>query len=133
MKPLRSNEFRQFWLTAILFVLWNIALTTLQLWQSLWLLGLLVNFLLIVVMAEGIGYKVPVRYKKIYERGLAFGFPILLLLSWELIVRAGILSPRWFPPPTRIIRVLWHLAITYDTFTKTSLLGRPWLIPQKFA
>ncbi len=133
MQRIRLKEFRKSSLSTIVFVLWNVALTSLGLWQSLWIVGLSVNFFLIVVMAEGIGRKVPVRYRKIYERGLAFGFPILLLISWELIVRAGILSPRWFPPPSRVLRALWNVSISYDSFTKTSLLGRPWLIPQKFA
>ncbi len=45
----------------------------------------------------------------------------------------GILSPDWFPPPTRIASALWELATKYDEFNKTSLLGRPWLIPQRLA
>ena len=133
MKRTRLNESQKFGLSAIILVLWNVTLTSMGLWQSLWIVSLLVNFFLIVVLAEGIGHKVPVRYRKIYERGLAFGFPILLLISWELIVKAGILSPRWFPPPSKVLRALGNLSISYDSFTKTSLLGRPWLIPQKFA
>lgn len=120
-------------LSAIVFILWNAGMTVLGLWESLWLIGLLVNFSLIVVLAEGIGRRVPVRYQKTYERGLAIAFPVLLLMSWELIVRAEILSPRWFPPPSRVFSALWELSIGYDSFTKTSLLGRPWLLPQKFA
>jgi len=131
VKRIRLNEFRKSGLSVIIFVLWNVILTSLGLWQSLWVVGLLGNFFIIVVLAEGIGRKIPVRYRKIYERGLTLGFPILLLISWELIVKAGILSPRWFPPPSRVIRALWNLSISYDSFTKTSLLGRPWLIPQK--
>jgi ABC-type nitrate/sulfonate/bicarbonate transport system permease component len=133
VKRIRLNEFQKFGLSAIIFFLWNVILTSLGLWQSLWIVGLVVNFFLIVRLVEGIDHKVPVRYRKIYERGLAFGFPILLLISWELIVKAGILSPRWFPPPSRVIRALGDLSLSYDSFTKTSLLGRPWLIPQKFA
>jgi len=133
VKRMRLNELWKSGLSAVVFVLWNVTLTSLKLWQSLWIVGLLVNFFLIVILAEGIGRKLPVRSRKMYERGLAFGFPILLLISWELIVKAEILNPRWFPPPSSVIRALGNLSISYDAFTKTSLLGRPWLIPQKFA
>ncbi len=127
------SESRKSALSAIVFILWNTGMTVLGLWDSLWLPGLLVNFFLIVVLAEGVSRKVPGRYKKTYERGLAIAFPVLLLISWELIVKAEILSPRWFPPPSRVLRALWNLSTSYDSFTKTSVLGRPWLFPQKFA
>ncbi|MEL7235509.1 MAG: ABC transporter permease, partial [Chloroflexota bacterium] len=39
---------------------------------------------------------------------------------------------RWFPPPTDVAAALWDLTINYDRFQETSLLGRPWLIPQQF-
>ena len=93
----------------------------------------LLNFAAVVVIAEAVGRRVPVKYKEIYERGLAIGFPILLALGWELLVMGGILNERWFPPPTKVAVALWDLAVNYDTFQKTSLLGRPWLIPAQFS
>jgi len=111
----------------------NTLMTVLGIWQSFWWAGLFVNFILIVMLAEQVGRRVPPRYKKAYERSLAIGFPILLLIAWEMLVRYGILNARWFPPPTRIGAALWDLAISYDEFSETSLLGRPWLIPQRFS
>ena len=114
-------------------VLWNVSLFILGAWSSFWVLGLGGNFVAIVILAERLGRYVPVRYARAYERCLALTFPLLLLLSWEMLVGAGILNPRWFPPPSKIVRALWNMAIGYDRFTKTSLLGRPWLLPGKFA
>ena len=36
------------------------------------------------------------------ERWLSILSPIALLLVWELLVRAGLLDPRFFPPPSRV-------------------------------
>ena len=132
MKPVQLSDIRKYGLPVLICVLWNLALTLLDLWHSSWVVGLLVNFIFIVTFLEGIGRQIPVRYQNMYERGLTWLFPILLLISWELIVKAGILNPRWFPPPSKVARALWSLSVSYDTFTKTSLLGRPWLIPQQF-
>ncbi|HEB11510.1 MAG TPA: ABC transporter permease [Spirochaetales bacterium] len=131
LKQLSEN--RKLALAALALILWNLGMFGFSLWKPLWHLGLLVNFLFIVALAEALGRRVSTRYKRIYERALAVGFPILLLLAWELIVGARILNPRWFPPPSKIAVALWQLAVNYDPFTKTSLLGRPWLIPQKLA
>lgn len=117
----------------ILFILWNVGMTMLGLWKSLWIIGLVVNFFFVVVLAEKVGQNISVSYKSLYEQSLAVAFPILLLISWELLVRGGILNPRWFPPPSKVLQALWEMAISYDSFTKTSLLGRPWLLPQKFS
>lgn len=46
------------------------------------------------------------------ERLLALLSPLGLLLVWELVVRAGWLDSRLFPPPTRIIAALWDLLIS---------------------
>lgn len=116
--------------TLALLIGWNALLALAGLWAGLWLLALLVNFGLIVVLAEEVGRKVPARQHRTYELALAIGFPLLLLVTWEAIVRAGILSARWFPPPTSIAAALWDLTINYDEFNKTSLFGRPWLFPQ---
>lgn len=111
------------------FVLWNLTVTLLGLWQAFWWGILTVNFVFIVMLAERVEARLPVRYHERYKRALALGFPVLVLITWQLIVGVEILSPRWFPPPTRIAGALWELIVTFDRFNETSLLGRPWLIP----
>lgn len=115
------------------FVVFNAVYLALGLWRSNFSLGLLIDFIFIVMLAEEGSKLVRPAHKSGFERLLAIGFPILILIGWELIVQAEILNPRWFPPPTRIVRALWDLIIGYDQFTKTSLLGRPWMIPTMFA
>jgi NitT/TauT family transport system permease protein len=119
------------WLALGGLVLWNGALFGFGLWQSLWWAGLFIDFVLIVLLADNVGRFIPTRSRPAYERALAIGFPILLLITWELIVRAEILNPRWFPPPSRIAVALWDLSIHVDKFNQTSLWGRPWLLPQR--
>jgi len=114
----------------ILVVLWNGGLTVFHGWQSFWWLALLVDFILVVGIAELVGKTVSPGYIRLYEQSLSVLFPLLLLIAWELIVGNEILNPDWFPPPTRIIQSLWELLTRFDDFTKTSLLGRPWLIPE---
>jgi NitT/TauT family transport system permease protein len=114
-------------------VVWNGALVVASLWRPLWWLALLGDFALIVIAAERIGRVVPPPRRKLYERTLAFGFPVLALIAWQLIVDANILNPLWFPQPTRIGKALWDVSVNYDRFSETSLIGRPWLIPSRFA
>jgi NitT/TauT family transport system permease protein len=111
---------------------WNGILYFSALWRSFWWIALLGNFVLIVIAAERVGRAVPPARRKLYERTLAFGFPVLALIAWQLIVDAGILNPLWFPQPTRIARALWDVTVNYDRFSQTSLIGRPWLIPAQF-
>ncbi|HEX7022625.1 MAG TPA: ABC transporter permease subunit, partial [Trueperaceae bacterium] len=111
----------------------NAVVTLLGLWQGYWWGILLVDFVLLVMLAERLEARVPLRRQRAYKLALALGFPVLLLVAWQLIVGAGILNPRWFPPPTTIGRALWDLAVGYDRFNETSLLGRPWLIPSRLA
>lgn len=111
-------------------LVWNLLVTVLGLWEGLWWGILAVDFVLVVMFAERIEASLPVKFHEIYKKSLALGFPLLLLVTWELIVGAEILSPRWFPPPSQIAGALWELIVEYDTFNETSLLGRPWLIPQ---
>lgn len=120
------------WLAAGLLA-WNLLLAATGMWQAVWWAALAGNVVLIVMLAERIGRLVPPRGRKAYERGLAFGTPLLLLVAWELLADAEILSPRWFPQPTRILAALWELTVSYDRFSRTSLIGRPWLIPQAFS
>lgn len=114
-------------------IAWNLILVATGLWRSLWWLWLAGDFVLIVLAAERIGRVVPPRRRKLYERTLALGFPLAAIAAWQLIVDAGILSPLWFPQPTRIAQALWDLTVSYDRFSQTSLIGRPWLIPEAFA
>ena len=113
-------------------VVWNVLFMAAELWHPLWWAGLFGNFLLIVMLAERIGRRVPPRRRSTYEKVLALGFPVLLLIAWQLIVNAGILNPRWFPQPTKIAAALWDLIVSYDEFSKTSLLGRPWLAAEAY-
>lgn len=43
------------------------------------------------------------RRRRLQEQLLTIGSPILLLLLWELLVRAGLLDRRFFPAPTSIM------------------------------
>jgi NitT/TauT family transport system permease protein len=101
-------------------------------WQDYSALFLLLDFTLLVLLADWYGKRVSFAHRKTYDRVLALGFPLLLLLTWELLVAGGIINARWFPPPSRIIVALWDLIVTFDRFNRTSLLGRPWLIPEVF-
>jgi ABC-type nitrate/sulfonate/bicarbonate transport system permease component len=120
------------WLLAALLLI-NLLATLLRLWHPLWWLILAADAVLVVMVAERFGARVPPAQQEGYKKFLALGFPILLLVTWELIVGAGILNPRWFPAPSRIAGALWDLTVTFDRFGGTSLLGRPWLIPDRFA
>lgn len=130
------SRHRAFWAGVLWLVAglgaWNALFFGAGLWFPLWSLGLIGNFVLAVVLAERVGRAVSPRRRSLYERTLAFGFPVLALVAWQLIVDAGILSPTWFPQPTRIVQALWDLTVSYDRFSHTSLLGRPWLIPDAF-
>ena len=110
-------------LTAVLAGIWM---------SAAWLLiGL--SFVAIVLVCERIGRKVPVQHKTQYERALALGFPLLALLVWQFAGEIGLINKTWFPQPTSILKALWELTVDFDKFSKTSLLGRPWLIPEVLA
>lgn len=113
-------------------VVWNATVTLLGLWDAFWWAILAVDFVLVVMLAERLEQRLALRHQETYKYVLAFGFPVLLLICWQFIVGAEILNPRWFPPPTEIAKALWDLIVNYEEFSKTSLLGRPWLIPQVF-
>lgn len=117
----------------LILAVWNIAFLIFNLWTEFWWLGLAANFVLIVMLAHRVGELVSIQHKTRYERFLAVAFPVLLLICWQLIVTAEILNPRWFPPPTEIGEGLWDLTVNYDRFNETSLIGRPWLIPERYA
>jgi ABC-type nitrate/sulfonate/bicarbonate transport system permease component len=132
MKGLTLTNQQSLWVAAALIIITNVIMILVKLWFTVPLLGVLIDFVLIVYFAQAGGRIIPGRYMRLYERALAIGFPVLLLIGWELIVRAGILNARWFPPPTKIMTALWDLTISYDKYNKSSLLGRPWLIPEMY-
>jgi len=115
------------------FIIINVLASILDLWQGLWWMILFLDFVLVVLLAEDIGTRVPLKQQARYQKMLAISFPIFVLVTWQFIVGAGILNPRWFPPPTKIATAFWDLTVNYDRFNKTSLFGRPWLIPSAFA
>lgn len=123
---------REILFTVIIAVVLNGVALGLQVWRDYWEPVLLINFVLLVVAAESVGELVPIRFKPLYDRALAFGFPAIILLCWEGLVNAGVLNARWFPAPSSILEALWDLTVNYDRFNKSSLLGRPWLIPQEW-
>jgi ABC-type nitrate/sulfonate/bicarbonate transport system permease component len=50
------------------------------------------------------------RRREFVYRALTILSPLLALLIWEGVVRAGILDGRFFPAPSQISRVLWQMA-----------------------
>lgn len=111
----------------------NAGLVLVGLWRPYAWLGILGSFLLLVMICERIGRMVPMRGIKVYERSLALGFPAAVLMLWQLSGDYGLINPTWFPQPSRICAGLWDMIVRYDRFSGTSLLGRPWLIPQYFS
>lgn len=59
------------------------------------------------------------------DRLLSIGFPLLLLLLWELAVALEWLDARFFPAPSHVAIALWNL------IGKGELLGPFWLLPKK--
>jgi NitT/TauT family transport system permease protein len=102
-------------------------------WQRAWLAFVAVAFVCLVLVVQEIEPRVAMRYRGLYGKALAFGFPLLLLGTWEWLSTSGVLNARWFPPPSQIAVALWELTVTYDRFNRSSLIGRPWLIPERFA
>ena len=126
------RESQKILLLLALLLVWNFAFWLFGLFQSLWIGIFLVNFIIIVYLLHQVSLVVPPQRISTFEKAVAVGFPIILLASWELLVRGGVLNEDWFPPPTRIVGAIWHLTVHYDKYTKTSLLGRFWLIPSIF-
>ena len=59
------------------------------------------------------------------DRFLSIGFPLLLLLSWEMAVALKWLDARFFPAPSHVATALWNLV------AKGELLGPLWLLPKQ--
>jgi ABC-type nitrate/sulfonate/bicarbonate transport system permease component len=98
-----------------------------------WSAALVVVFVCVVLLAQEVEARLPLRWRGAYQRALALGFPLALLLTWEWLAGSGVINARWFPPPSQIAIALWELTVTFDRFNRSSLLGRPWLVPAVFA
>lgn len=121
------------WPPLVALVALDVAAAAAGAWHDWWWALLLADFVLLTIAAGRLEPLLPLPRREPFRRALAIAFPILLLASWEAIVRTGVLEPRWFPPPTRIATALWDLTVNYDRFNETSLIGRPWLIPSRLA
>lgn len=127
----RLSPYSRIIILIVFFILWNLVFSLTGLYPALWGFLLLVNFTIIVILARQISQVIPPWNIPLFEKIIAIVFPIILLCSWEILVRAGILNENWFPPPSRILGAIWSLSVNYDEFNKTSLIGRPWLIPSR--
>ena len=133
MKGARSlSTWQRGLLGVVALVVFNGVFAVFGLWEEHWLAGIGVDFVGIVLILQWFTAYIPAYRLPAYERTVSICFPIVMLVAWELLVKAGVLSATWFPPPTRVARALWELATEYDPFNKTSLLGRPWLIPSMY-
>ncbi len=56
--------------------------------------------------------KLPEALGQHFERMLSLCSPILLLLLWEMLVRVGLLDPRFFPAPSSIAGTFINLVVT---------------------
>jgi ABC-type nitrate/sulfonate/bicarbonate transport system permease component len=62
-----------------------------------------------VSVAEGLGARFKERAldaqrrRRILQLALGIGFPLALILLWQLAVGAGLVDRRFFPPPSRIV------------------------------
>jgi len=55
--------------------------------------------------------------KRISQRWLTIASPIFILALWEMLSRTSLIDPRFFPPPTSIVRTFWELAVSGSLFT----------------
>jgi ABC-type nitrate/sulfonate/bicarbonate transport system permease component len=132
MKLNELKELHKILLLLAILLVWNVFFSVTGLFPKLWIGILLVDFVIVVLIFKQTSLLVPPQKLSLFEKMVAVSFPFILLGSWEALVHTGILNANWFPPPTKIVVAIWNLTIHYDPFTKTSLLGRPWLIPSVF-
>lgn len=111
----------------------NVLLVAVGLWRPLAWLAIVASFVALVLVCERIGRMVPPRARTVYERTLALGFPAVALLLWQVAGDTGLINTTWFPQPSRIAAGLADMVVRYDKLSGTSLIGRPWLIPQHLA
>lgn len=114
-------------------VAFNLLLALAGLWRPVAWLAIVASFVVLVMICERIGRVVPLRARTAYERSLALGFPAAVLLLWQVAGDTGLINTTWFPQPSRIAAGLWDMIVRFDRFSGTSLIGRPWLIPQYFS
>lgn len=129
----RSADRRAILLLAGSILVLHAVLVAAGLWRGWAWPALGVSFILLVMICERVGRMVTLRRRNAYERTLALGFPVLLLLVWQFAGDYGLINPTWFPQPTKIVQGLWELTVNFDRFSGTSLIGRPWLIPDFYA
>ncbi|CAH1672471.1 ABC transporter permease [Chelatococcus asaccharovorans] len=127
------SDFRLIALLVLGTVAANLALAETGFWRSLSFIAIPAGFVVLVVICERIGRHVRPARRAAYEKALAFGFPAAVLALWQIAGDTGMINTTWFPQPSRIAAGLWDMTIRYDKFSQTSLLGRPWLIPQAFS
>ncbi len=51
------------------------------------------------------------------QQWLTIASPIFILALWEFLSRTSLIDPRFFPPPTSIVRTFWDLAASGVLFT----------------
>src|SRR5690606_11614923 len=51
---------------------------------------------------------------------MAIASPVLMLLIWEILVRAGLLDSRFFPPPSSVIAELFKLILSGELWVRTA-------------
>jgi NitT/TauT family transport system permease protein len=110
----------------------NALLAAVGLWRPLAWFAIVASFVVLVLVCERLGRRVAPARRTLYERTLALGFPVAVLALWQVAGETGMINTTWFPPPSRIAAGLWDMIVRYDRISETSLLGRPWLIPQQF-
>lgn len=101
--------------------------------SALWGVLAVANFLLLAWIAS-LGHKlVKGRVSRFYEIFLAILFPVVIIVGWQVLSQNAIINPRWFPPPTEVIRALWEITVTPEAYSTYTLLGEPWRLPEFIA
>jgi sulfonate transport system permease protein len=54
--------------------------------------------------------RAPFRWQGLAARGQGLIVPIVLLIAWEAVVRAGLIAPNLLPPPSRLVGTLAELS-----------------------
>lgn len=55
------------------------------------------------------------------QQWLTIASPILILLLWELLSRTHMIDPRFFPPPSSIVRTFWALLASGELLTHVGI------------
>ncbi|HEX6970606.1 MAG TPA: ABC transporter permease [Limnochordia bacterium] len=62
----------------------------------------------------GVSEHRAVQRKRRLDRALTVLGPVLVLVSWELLAKTGVIDARFFPPPSRILRTLGAMLASGD-------------------